>query len=209
VADYRRTRTASTSGGLHENGNQKSKAGYDRRGNQTVARSTYVIRANACLIAKAPLLDEARDVLQTIIDHDGKLTGGDFAQLTPEKEQSTNMETKHTPGPWIVRDHEDQNKFTVECLTHHDSLRSIIAEVRETWLCPEHVGEGDQAPRIARLIAKAPLLDEAREFCQAVIARIQGEWDNPALRKWGPLSTDVETDIKDFARALLAKLDEK
>lgn len=71
------------------------------------------------------------------------------------------METKitHTPGPWNVRNHGDTNLYTVE--QTDGQLRSIIAEIREAWLCPEHVGDGNQAPRIARLIAAAPEMLEA------------------------------------------------
>ena len=54
----------------------------------------------------------------------------------------------------------------------------------------------------ARLWAAAPDLVRALE---AIKARIAGEFDNPSLEAFGPLSADTIADINSFASAALAK----
>ena len=48
-----------------------------------------------------------------------------------------------------------------------------------------------------------------RGALQAIAARIQGEYDNPALVKQGSLSTDIRTDCLNYAQAALRGATEK
>ena len=45
------------------------------------------------------------------------------------------------------------------------------------------------------------------EAVEAILARIRGEYDNPALVKFGPLSDDLTDDIEAIADAYRAALD--
>ena len=65
--------------------------------------------------------------------------------------------TRHTPGPWVVRNRSDAmaEKFTVERLTN-DGLRSVICRINDMEVCPEHGGTGSEAN--AHLIAAAPAM---------------------------------------------------
>ena len=40
------------------------------------------------------------------------------------------------------------------------------------------------------------------ESIAAIVARIDGEWDNPALMKYGPQTPDPFEDIKDIAKGV-------
>lgn len=51
-----------------------------------------------------------------------------------------------------------------------------------------------------------PALLEAVEVLEAIQARINGEFDNPALERMGPLSADMREDIRQWCDAALAKL---
>ena len=68
--------------------------------------------------------------------------------------------TKHTPGPWVVRNMSDAmaEKFTVERLSDN-GLRSVICRINDMEVCPEHGGTGSDAN--AHLIAAAPAMYEA------------------------------------------------
>ena len=65
--------------------------------------------------------------------------------------------TKHTPGPWVVRNMSDAmaEKFTVERLSDN-GLRSVICRINDMEVCPEHGGTGSDAN--AALIAAAPAM---------------------------------------------------
>lgn len=54
-------------------------------------------------------------------------------------------QSTHTPGPWFVRNMSDTfaEKFTIEKVT--DGLRSVICQLNDTWVCPEHGGTGSDA----------------------------------------------------------------
>lgn len=58
------------------------------------------------------------------------------------------------------------------------------------------------AQQYGPLFAAAPELLEA---LQAIDARINGEWGNPALVKCGPLLTNGWDDVGHFCRAIIAK----
>ena len=54
----------------------------------------------------------------------------------------------------------------------------------------------------ARLIAAAP---EMLKCLQAIVARIQGVYDDPALIEWGGLHHDSDQDILFHAKKLITK----
>ena len=99
----------------------------------------------------------------------------------------------HTPGPWTLRRQglATDDAYTVERLPD-DGLRSVVAEIREMWLCAEH---GGSAEANARLIAKAP---EMRQLLADI-----------SHRSGWPLSSSVpsisRSDVEKV-RALLAEL---
>jgi hypothetical protein len=72
-------------------------------------------------------------------------------------------------------------------------IASEHSRIASVWHCHE---------ANARLIAAAPDLLAALE---AVASRISGEWDNPALVAFGPLSVDTEADCSAIARSAIAK----
>ena len=110
---------------------------------------------------------------------------------------------KHTKGPWLIREMglALDDGYTIERCA--DGLRSVVAEVREQWLCPEHGGTGAQAN--ARLIAAAPELlatlgDVELRCTQARIASTIGKKDQTEF-----LRGELER-IAEHARAILAKV---
>lgn len=105
------------------------------------------------------------------------------------------MTTQHTPGPWRL----DYKRHNVDVDNEHaiiDGKGTYLGLFRAT------VADEDCGKANARLIAAAPAMLAALE---AIIARIDGEYDNPALVAFGPLSIDTETDCKDIAVAAIAK----
>lgn len=64
--------------------------------------------------------------------------------------------SRHTPGPWIVRNMSDafSEKFTIERVIN--DMRSVICRINDMEVCPEHGGTGSDAN--AALIAAAPEL---------------------------------------------------
>jgi len=44
------------------------------------------------------------------------------------------------------------------------------------------------------------------EALEAIVARYNGEWDNPSLMKFGPLSTDTADDMFHIAKDALSPL---
>lgn len=57
-------------------------------------------------------------------------------------------------------------------------------------------------PEHARLIAAAPDLLQALE---AILARVNGEWDNPSLVKYGALCQNQDDDITGMVKEAIAK----
>ncbi len=119
---------------------------------------------------------------------------------------------KHTPGPWTWYAgpiHEPYDDGTQEA---HDPV---------SWVCTGYVGNpclvaangavvvdagnGEYSPcneADGTLIAAAPDLLAALE---AIAARVDGVFDDPALMAFGPLSIDTEADCLAIARAAIAK----
>ena len=102
-------------------------------------------------------------------------------------------QTKHTPGPWELRHEVDSDG------KHHDYVRGqyYIAEI-----LPISKSQQCMVDANARLIAAAP---EQNEALQAIVARINGDFDHLALLKYGPLSPNTESDCLFIAQAAIAK----
>jgi len=110
------------------------------------------------------------------------------------------MNTKHTPGPWHVGDLAAPNLAGRNALVYAPSGYAVADA--KIFHCKFGVPEMEAN---ARLIAAAPDLLEALE---AIRARIDGEWDNPALVKFGGLR-DTKEDIHALATEAIAKATEK
>ncbi len=94
------------------------------------------------------------------------------------------MKENYTKGPWRWE---------------HDAAKDVFLIKGAGVGC--NVGEVFDEDD-ADLIVTAPKL---RETIQAIKARINGEWDNPALVKMGPLMSDAKEDIMRFVEAALAR----
>jgi hypothetical protein len=103
------------------------------------------------------------------------------------------MSAQHTPGPWRVVEHDNEAYILPEgdspCVTG-------IALTGAGRNYTEALGN-------ARLIASAPDLLDA---LTAIQCRINGEWDNPLLMKYGPLSTDTAADCFRIAGLAITKV---
>lgn len=78
----------------------------------------------------------------------------------------------------------------------------------QEWIIPEearistrHRGTFSIGAHKGYLAACARREKERRELAEAIIARINGEFDAPALLKFGPLSPIVMDDVLAIARA--------
>ncbi len=98
------------------------------------------------------------------------------------------MEAKHTAGPWFVRG------------TLIESARNTVAALSKSHL--EINPEESEAN--ARLISAAPDLLAA---LRAIVARINGVWDDPDLMVFGPLTTE-SADLEAIASQAIAKTKE-
>ena len=47
--------------------------------------------------------------------------------------------------------------------------------------------------------------NSSKRALDAIVARIQGEWDHPALKAFGPLSTDTTADILEIAMQAIGR----
>lgn len=109
-------------------------------------------------------------------------------------EETTNVvgAARHTPGPWEVN--RLRNDLFVE-----GGIRDGHGVCCQVQLLCDTATEEDFAN--ARLISSAPDLLAA---CEAILARIEGDFDHPALVKFGPL-TNTNNDVREIARAAIAK----
>lgn len=94
--------------------------------------------------------------------------------------------TKHTPGPW--ESYPEKSHFTI-CDRDGTHFAYVVGEFGEN-------GEAN-----ARLIAACPTMYDKLE---AIRARIQGEFDHPALMELGPLG-DLSEDILLLAESAIAR----
>lgn len=102
--------------------------------------------------------------------------------------------SQHTAEPWHVNAIDSKRKRIVgdETSTGWDKLQ--INSAHHTIATVYHGPD-------ARLIASAP---EMRLALEAIVARINGEYDHPALKRYGPLKELMLNDIYDIASAALA-----
>ena len=108
------------------------------------------------------------------------------------------METKHTPGPWKLNTDGDTGMNDSGCIL--DSIgHVIVTEIYGTFKNGRTTGEAEAN---ARLIAAATDLLAA---LRAIVARINGVWDDPDLLAFGELLPDTEADIEAIASQAIAK----
>lgn len=100
--------------------------------------------------------------------------------------------SQHTPGPW------ESMGFYISA--RNESLRLPNAQTIAR-VFPEHETVGGNTLANARLIASAPELLSA---LNAIVARIQGDWDHPDLVRYGPLQL-ASHDCLEIARNAIAK----
>ena len=101
------------------------------------------------------------------------------------------MKTQHTAGPWeICEEFKQENQRKIKPQDSKIGLALVFGDTEE------------EATANARLIAAAPELLDA---LQAIAARINGVWDDPALMAFGPLSLDSDEDILKLANTAIAK----
>ena len=97
---------------------------------------------------------------------------------------------RHTPGPWRVS---SKSKYLVRT----DDFR-----VCQVFKSNSNPSLNEIATADAQLIAAAP---EMLKCLQAIVARIHGVYDDPALIEWGGLHHDSDQDILIHAEELIAK----
>ena len=118
----------------------------------------------------------------------------------------------HTPGPWkpslfnivtdvtgVIKEKRGDTKLQVnkgllEILDDHESTVAFV-NLEDVSLSEEDLAN-------ALLIAAAP---EMLKCLQAIVARIQGVYDDPALIEWGGLHHDSDQDILKHAKKLITK----
>lgn len=109
----------------------------------------------------------------------------------------------YTKGPYSVNTAKLYEGVLIEAPAILTSGGALLTRVDFT----QHTGKGFLADigelnATTTLLAAAPDLLEALE---AIQARIKGEYDNPALRKVGPLSSSVDEDIEWIASQAINK----
>lgn len=103
-----------------------------------------------------------------------------------------------THGPWIV-----EQSLTGFIVTHSDGeLRSHIATCEDFRLCPEHGTTADNA----KLIAKAPLLVNARDLIQEMLNELIAWRHHYHSSKEGPETNLDQTGTCIAAHVLLREL---
>ena len=114
-------------------------------------------------------------------------------------------ELKHTPGPWTP-DGGRKNGQVVFVEEPDGGKRCFVGRFTESgmWKTVAKVNGQLKSESVAnaRLIAAAPDLLEA---LNAIFARINGEWDNPALVSFGELSINSDFDILRIANHAIRK----
>lgn len=113
---------------------------------------------------------------------------------------------KHTPGPWFKNGYYYQRdaaaptgRRVMLCGGDSTLCEGFTINAANTEVC--HIRSHNRADD-ARLIAAAPDLLAALE---AIAARVDGVFDDPALMAFGPLSIDTGADCSAIARAAIAK----
>lgn len=111
---------------------------------------------------------------------------------------------KHTSGPWVaIMDmlyaKADKAGNITEGWRIETATGSTVRKIAD-------IGPASPAEAYANalLISLAP---ELLETLKAIKARIDGEWDNPALMRFGPLNTNSDTDILAMVEEAIAKVE--
>lgn len=139
---------------------------------------------------------------------------------------SETTKATHTPGPWTLTEttREDRLGNKSPCwLVDGDPIypewvnpKDVHAEDYRTRVCEvfppfysevagyeKRISKSHQETRAnARLIAAAPTMESA---LLAIVARIEGRYDDPSLAAYGPL-TNTTNDIREIAKSALATL---
>ena len=99
----------------------------------------------------------------------------------------------HTPWPWT--EHEG---FIIGRFNSDNEIHDIC----DPYCAPPDADIICEMDANAQLIAAAP---EMLKCLQAIVARIQGVYDNPALIEWGGLHHNSDQDILKHAKKLITK----
>jgi len=100
------------------------------------------------------------------------------------------MQINHTTGQWYAKKGTHDWHVASQTGTGND-----IALVREY--------KPEEAEANATLIAAAP---EMYKALQAIVALVEGDYDNPALLEYGLLNVDSDIDILEIAKRALPYL---
>lgn len=98
----------------------------------------------------------------------------------------------HTPRPWAIN---KINPWTINYLQFEEPLddRNVVCRMPN---------RNPETEANARLITAAP---EMLKCLQAIVARIHGVYDDPALIEWGGLHHNSDQDILKHAKKLITK----
>lgn len=107
------------------------------------------------------------------------------------------MKTKHTPGPW----HYDAQDSEAQVFSQYGQIARVFGGER----LPARDGDEEGAEN-SRLIAAAP---DLLATLKAVIARMDGEFDNPELLAWGPLLASRDAQVYQHIAAAIVKAEGK
>jgi hypothetical protein len=99
------------------------------------------------------------------------------------------MKPQHTPGPWVAH----AESGMVSGPTRGGRTLASVGQA--------HGNDPSELAANARLMAAAPDMLDA---LQAITARIQGEWDHPALLAYGALGI-INEDVLAIAGTAIAK----
>ncbi len=112
---------------------------------------------------------------------------------------------KHTPAPWVAkRDGIHGNAIRILGPNFQGIAGTGNYIAKMAWTS-ENADCTDTSPEIlanACLIENSPDMFEALE---AIQARVNGDYDHPALLKFGPLSHNIQADIALMATRAITK----
>jgi hypothetical protein len=121
------------------------------------------------------------------------------------------MNTNHTPEPWRTRGGLNEYFIDAESVCTLAVIGSLAGNDIETRTEEARAN----ASRIVSCVNGCKgitdpekTVPELARSIRATIARINGEWDNPDLVKWGDLSAHPEGDILFHLGKLLPKIQE-
>lgn len=118
--------------------------------------------------------------------------------MTPKRIENNPCKMKHTPEPWIVEKDRESISTSGPCRYMAD-------------YCQEAIDKKTIRSNAARIVAcvngcqglNPAAYRQVVEALTAIVARINGEFDNPALEKYGMLELDSLEGIKRIAQQAL------